>query len=173
MNNGIVQNFYVSSMNIRLFLFLIYFLPAAAKAQKIFSSFSFQQGLHSYNIQKTLQDKSGFLWVATQDGLYRYNGHSFDVLKKERSERSLQENFIFDICSGPDDSIYASVFPSGISIINTRNLHTRKVEAGLRKLSPGPSLSDNWVQKMAYTSNGLLWAGSDNCIFIIDQKKNT
>ena len=81
-----------------LLLMALVFAPFKGLGQHIFNSFSFQQGLTSYNILKVLQDPHGFIWIATQDGLYRYNGKNFDILKKGKSQQSLSENYILDMC---------------------------------------------------------------------------
>jgi signal transduction histidine kinase/ligand-binding sensor domain-containing protein len=39
--------------------------------------YSQKQGLSSPNIHKIIQDKYGFIWIATQDGLNRFDGRSF------------------------------------------------------------------------------------------------
>jgi signal transduction histidine kinase len=39
--------------------------------------YSQKQGLSSPNIHKIIQDKYGFIWVATQDGLNRFDGRQF------------------------------------------------------------------------------------------------
>ncbi len=40
-------------------------------------NFGFEDGLSHRNVFKIQQDTSGFLWVATQKGLNRYDGHRF------------------------------------------------------------------------------------------------
>lgn len=37
------------------------------------------EGLGSANVRKTIQDAKGFIWVATQDGLYRFSGSHFTI----------------------------------------------------------------------------------------------
>jgi ligand-binding sensor domain-containing protein len=39
--------------------------------------YSQKQGLSSPNIHKIIQDKYGFIWIATQDGLNRFDGNEF------------------------------------------------------------------------------------------------
>ena len=43
-------------------------------------------------VYQILQDRKGFMWFGTKDGLNRYDGLSFRVYKKENS--SLGRNFI-------------------------------------------------------------------------------
>ncbi|MCW3105695.1 MAG: histidine kinase [Segetibacter sp.] len=42
-----------------------------------FSYYSIPEGLGSTNVRKTIQDSKGYIWVATQDGLYRFDGNRF------------------------------------------------------------------------------------------------
>src|SRR5215471_2600014 len=98
-----------------VFLLVSVFFHPAFSQQLNFRSFSFQDGLNTYNIQKTLQDKYGFIWIATQNGLYRYDGNDFESLRKgDRQETSLQENFVFDIFYNGGDTLYAATFNGGI-----------------------------------------------------------
>jgi diguanylate cyclase (GGDEF)-like protein len=43
-----------------------------------FRSYGQEQGLGNLSVQAIEQDQQGFLWVATQAGLYRYDGNSFE-----------------------------------------------------------------------------------------------
>ncbi|MEI2652463.1 MAG: hypothetical protein V9G12_09960 [Microthrixaceae bacterium] len=38
-----------------------------------------------------LQDRQGYLWVATQDGLNRYDGYSFTVYKNDPDDAKQPE----------------------------------------------------------------------------------
>ena len=51
-----------------------------------------RNGLSQNTVYQILQDRKGFLWFGTKDGLNRYYGLSFRVYKKENS--GLGKNFI-------------------------------------------------------------------------------
>ena len=38
-------------------------------------------GLSQSSVTSLLQDKTGFIWVGTQDGLNRYNGQNFEIYR--------------------------------------------------------------------------------------------
>ena len=42
-----------------------------------FTKFNQNNGISSSNIRKILNDQYGFIWVATQDGLNRFDGNNF------------------------------------------------------------------------------------------------
>ena len=84
-------------------------------------TYSFAEGLSTYNIKKAVQDKYGFIWLATQYGVYRYDGTSFDAYKKSADiSNSIRENFIFDIALGNDENLYIASFNAGVDVINIR-----------------------------------------------------
>ncbi len=57
--------------------------------------FTTADGLSSTKITCLLQDKGDFMWIGTEDGLNRFNGHDFTVYKKEFSDSlSLISNHI-------------------------------------------------------------------------------
>ncbi len=52
--------------------------PAALEAQRFsFKHYDQQSGLENQDIRALLQDRAGFLWVGTENGLYRYDGRRF------------------------------------------------------------------------------------------------
>jgi signal transduction histidine kinase/ligand-binding sensor domain-containing protein len=52
---------------------------AAGRASEryVFDTFGVDQGLRNLTVTAIRQDRQGFLWVGTQNGLYRFDGHRF------------------------------------------------------------------------------------------------
>jgi len=60
------------------FLSLFTFAPALACAQQFtFRHYGQDEGLRNLDVFQLIQDKQGFLWSATENGLYRYDGSEF------------------------------------------------------------------------------------------------
>ena len=60
-----------------------------------FRNLNVQNGLSQNTVNAILQDKQGFMWFGTKDGLDRYDGLSFRKFKHDgRSQRSIGNNFI-------------------------------------------------------------------------------
>lgn len=60
-----------------------------------FKNLNVQNGLSQNTVNAILQDKQGFMWFGTKDGLDRYDGLSFRKFKHDgRSQRSIGNNFI-------------------------------------------------------------------------------
>ncbi len=65
-------------MPIRRAFFLTIVLSAVLYGQRYnFKFYGEEEGLQSLAVQIVLQDRAGFLWVGTQNGLYRYDGNRF------------------------------------------------------------------------------------------------
>jgi signal transduction histidine kinase/CheY-like chemotaxis protein/streptogramin lyase len=62
----------------RTFLFAVLFSASSLLGQRYnFKFYGEEEGLHNLAVQVVLQDRAGFLWVGTQNGLYRYDGNRF------------------------------------------------------------------------------------------------
>ena len=58
--------------------------PWLASAQRyVFKYYGHDQGLANLGVTCLLQDRTGFLWVGTANGLYRYGGSTFSGFRKE------------------------------------------------------------------------------------------
>ena len=84
---------------IRIMWFAISLLgmTATAVAQQDFKfdHLTQKQGLSQNTVLCILQDRQGFMWFGTQDGLNRYDGYDFTVFRHDPADpKSLTENFI-------------------------------------------------------------------------------
>ncbi|MBN1145268.1 MAG: GAF domain-containing protein [Bacteroidales bacterium] len=80
-------------------------LPAfTADLSKIkFEYITVDDGLSQGIVEDIMQDKQGFMWFATHDGLNRYDGKKFTVYRNDRNDpQSLASNWVF--CLGEDKS---------------------------------------------------------------------
>lgn len=66
---------------IHFFFIFIYVFSFDAKAQEnfLFERLQIDEGLSNNSINCILQTKDGFLWIATKDGLNRFDGHEFKI----------------------------------------------------------------------------------------------
>jgi signal transduction histidine kinase/sugar lactone lactonase YvrE len=68
-----------------------------------FRSFGADQGLSNLTILAMAQDREGFLWVGTENGLFRYDGNRF---WKFSTQDGLPGLLIYAIACGPDGSVW-------------------------------------------------------------------
>jgi len=89
-------------------------LPAAAASVRPirFDHLSLEQGLSQSSVMDILQDRRGYVWLATEDGLDRYDGLSFKVYKHDPADAaSLPASFVWDV----DEDAAGNVWVATIS----------------------------------------------------------
>ncbi|MEW5977549.1 MAG: two-component regulator propeller domain-containing protein [Acidobacteriota bacterium] len=86
-------------------------LSASAFAQRYsFKSYSNEEGLENMSVQCVLQDRKGFLWIATQNGVFRYDGKRFKMFTVRDG---LPSDFVTSLYEAPDGTLWAGTFSSG------------------------------------------------------------
>ncbi len=143
-------------------------LPASLQAQEgniRFDRLSIEDGLSQSTIFAILQDRQGFMWFGTQDGLNKYDGYEFTIFKHDLEEpTTISDNFV--------RAIYQD--QTGVLWIGTNG--------GLNKFEPvtetfiryqhdadnNRSLSDNTVRTILEDRTGLLWIGTDGGLNAFD-----
>ena len=48
-----------------------------------FKNITNEDGLSQSTVETIMQDKNGYIWIGTNDGLNRYNGYDFDIFKHD------------------------------------------------------------------------------------------
>ncbi len=70
-------------------------MPARAQEPFKMRNLSSKEGLSQVQANAIVQDQRGFIWVATNDGLNRYDGHNFKVYRSDpMNPNSLSDNMI-------------------------------------------------------------------------------
>ena len=106
-------------------------LPLPLSAQRYsFKTYGHEEGLGSLVVQSILQDSQGFLWVATQNGIYRYDG--------KRSVRygtaeGLPSNFVNCIFQSQDGTLWAGTFAAGAARLEKGRFVPLKHRVGHRR----------------------------------------
>ena len=151
-----------------IFCFLI--LNTCISQQFNVKTYSFAEGLNTYNIKKTVQDKYGFMWLATQYGVYRFDGTAFEPYTKSADgSNSLRENFIFDIALGNDENLYVASFNAGVDVINVRTQQVTHLLS--EKTGNEDGLPDLWITKIFCDSQDNLWIGGEDFLSIYSLKE--
>lgn len=96
---------------ISILIFLLTTVSSLCHAQKNyrFESISVDDGLSQSGVTCMVQDKFGFLWIGTQDGLNKYDGYSFKVYRHiEGDSTSLPKNFVTNVFIDRDDNLWVA-----------------------------------------------------------------
>lgn len=63
----------------------IYAIAVFAQPPHVFTQYTAEDGLEQRMIRRIMQDSKGFLWLATWDGLYRFDGQTFRNYKSHKA----------------------------------------------------------------------------------------
>ena len=97
-------------------LFLYAFtLYSQSNIRYYFKTLDIQDGLLQNTVNAILQDKQGFMWFGTKDGLNRFDGLSFRIFKKENS--ALGNNFITALHEDKEGNIWVGT-DAGVYVYN-------------------------------------------------------
>lgn len=76
-----------------------------------FAAYTAQDGLSNSHINDILQDKYGFLWIATNDGLNRFDGLKFETFYAIAGDSTtLTGSTVYDIYNDDQDNIWFGTF---------------------------------------------------------------
>ena len=92
--------------------------PALAQ-QQIFKNYTVNDGLVSNSIRRVFQDSKGFLWIATWEGLSKYDGHSFTNFT---TANGLSHNLVNDFYQSPKGQLYVALNNGAIDIITDNSV---------------------------------------------------
>ena len=134
---------------------------AQQNGQMFFDHLTVEDGLSYDWITAMHQDEQGFLWIATEEGLNRYDGHDFKTYKHDRNDpTTLSRNHLEFILQDRHDP--------NILWVSTRlglNKLDRRTETFVRYLhdpeNPN-SISDNMVHALYQDEAGILWVTADS-----------
>lgn len=102
-------------------LLLIFAVPHYVNAAATFTDsnpiykFSTGQGLSSSVVYSVLQDDKGLIWIGTEEGLNRFDGHQFTWFGSSVGRYSLTHNRTQSLYKAPDGNIWAGT-SDGLSI---------------------------------------------------------
>ncbi|HMR85080.1 MAG TPA: two-component regulator propeller domain-containing protein, partial [Niabella sp.] len=79
--------------------------------------FSTAQGLSQGMINDMLQDKEGFIWIATKGGLNRYDGYSFKVFTNDPQDTtSISSNAVSNLLEDSKGRLWVGTYDGGINV---------------------------------------------------------
>ena len=96
-----------------------------------FETISMRDGLPQTSISAIVQDQQGFLWLATQFGLARYDGHQMVVWDEGDSPTALAANHITDMAVADAQHLWVAT-PRVLRRFNTQTGESERFKAPLR-----------------------------------------
>ena len=136
---------------------------ASAQHATDYETISIAQGLSQGMVFATLQDRDGFIWVATKNGLNRYDGYGFKVFTNDPyNSNSLSGNTVTALFEDSKGRIWAGTENAGLNVYDKRSSKFFRIT----HTDDGHSLSGNRIRNsMVETKEGKVLAPASDAGF--------
>ncbi len=133
-------------------LFLFFCLSTNAQQNVQVESITTEDGLSQGMVYDILQDREGFLWIATKDGLNRYDGYHFEVFTNDPNNPwSISGNTIKHLFEDSAGRIWATSVNAGINIYDKKTGRFHHIRHDPQDPA---SLSGNYISSIVEDSSG-------------------
>ena len=161
--DGLVQNVIRTGTRVQAFMLALLFvsgLTGDAYAQRPrFERFSIREGLVQRTVTHVIQDRLGFLWLSTRDGLLRYDGYHFKEFRSDPNRKdSLSSNLVYYIFEDRRGNIWVGTTGGGL---NKFDPNTETFVRYQHDPENSDSLSHNNVLVILEDSKERLWIGTE------------
>ncbi|WP_169739245.1 hybrid sensor histidine kinase/response regulator [Dyadobacter crusticola] len=137
---------------------LIQLVPILAFGQSKpihFRHLTTENGLTDNNVNCIFQDSKGFIWIGTNGGLNRYDGHEFKIYQNsERDQNTLSNNVVTSIAEDKAGNIWVATSGGGLNMLDKAR---KKFKSYVFDYNNKQSIAGNFVNRIVFDQNGKLW----------------
>jgi len=157
--NFVPNRIFCKKYLITIFLLqLTFFYSKAQFGDKIFETLSTLDGLSQSMVYSIIRDNEGFMWIATADGLNKYDGYKFEIFQHNPySKNSLNSNIIRDLKQCKDSLIWIAHYNEGLNLLNK---YTGDMLSYKHDPDDSASISNDYVNVIFEDSRGNVWVGT-------------
>ncbi len=147
---------------------MFYAITANAQPVKVnFDKYTVNDGLSSNTIFDVVKDKFGFIWIATDDGLNRFDGVNFTVYRtKDNDSTSLKNNSISCLYEDRLGQLWIGTNGGGFSLYNRKKDIFQNFKF---------TVDNEWVSEaitgMTEDRQGNIWITSFNGLYQLNPQK--
>ncbi|MBE9461578.1 two-component regulator propeller domain-containing protein [Dyadobacter subterraneus] len=151
------------------FTALLQLIPFIALAQNKpihFKKLSTDNGLSSNNVNCIFQDKKGFIWLGTRNGLNRYDGSKVITFQNdEKDPFSLSNNYVTGIVEDRTGNIWVSTVGGGLNMFDRNK---GKFYAYKHAEKDDKSVNTNYISRLETDKDGKLWLATSAGLDLFD-----
>ncbi|MCP9767843.1 response regulator [Lacihabitans sp. LS3-19] len=133
-----------------------------------FKNFTTDIGLSHHHVTCSVEDKTGFIWVGTIEGLNRFDGYSFrPFFHSETDSTSISSNRIHTLILDQEGQLIIGS-NNGLDIYDEINNSFSKIPLK----TPNGDFSDASINDLKRDEKGNIWVSSNNGLFVLDKNKH-
>lgn len=143
-------------------------LPAQASKQFLFTPYDVSTGLPSNRINDMVQDQQGFLWLATAEGLARFDGTHCKVFRStQKDKKSYPFSFVQQVHLDEKQRLWLVSGHWELGYFDTKTFRYTPVDL----VPEDPALKSSPKGIIANTGNAVLLGVGSTEILVFDEKK--
>ena len=137
-----------------------------AQEQVIFDHLTTEDGLSQSDINGIHQDRQGFMWFATHDGLNKYDGYGFTVYNPNPNKKgSISSNLVFNIVGDARDNLWIGTTGGGLNYFDKT---TEKFITFKHLKEDKSSLSNDYISTILKDHKERLWIATNAGLNMLD-----
>ncbi len=119
-----------------------------------FDVYTMDEGLSNNTVRVIYQDRFGYMWFGTEDGLNKFDGYEFTIFRNQpHDSSSLSNNYINDITEDKNGNLWVAT-NNGLNKLN-RNKGNFERYLAIDSIENG--LKNNHIKALLPDSSGNLW----------------
>ena len=119
-----------------------------------FDNYTIEEGLTQSSVNAMIEDRQGFIWIGTQDGLHRFDGYSFQIFKHEPSNiNSLSNSYIKNIIQDDNGLFWIGTESGGVNVFDPKR-------GSFKRLKGHDILERGQITSLTIDKEGSLWVAS-------------
>jgi ligand-binding sensor domain-containing protein/signal transduction histidine kinase len=123
-----------------------------------FHALGIEQGLPQPTARSLVQDAAGFVWIGTQDGLVRYDGHDFEIFRHHiGAADGIGDNHITALAAHADGSVWIGTQSGGLARRDAVDGSIDRFQYGTERAR---GLLSNQIGSLLYDGQLGLWLGT-------------
>ena len=133
-----------------------------------FDRLTIEDGLSQTSVEYIYQDNLGYIWFATNDGLNKFDGENFEVIRVDpHEENTLSANYITCIIQDKEEYLWVGT----INGLNRINLESGEIKQYLSDGKSG-SLSNYGICEIFIDSKDRMWVSTLDGVNIYNKEKD-
>lgn len=132
--------------------------------------YTIQDGLSHPSVRAITQDRQGFIWIATSDGLNRFDGYEFKVFTSmEGDSTRISNNNIHDLLEDQYGYLWIATLRGGLNVYDP-------VKDRFASFQHDPddstSLRSNEIVSLLEDKDGIIWVGTSRGLHKVIRKED-